>query len=188
MCYAKVWKYIIAIYSLVLRWWFLIQCTILVHSDCFAIRCAMFIIHSDCFITRSTNVIIHFCHTLLLFCHHCVRIHKEAFCPKKKTTRYILIIAMLVIKLIFIGISCEKDCNCYHYLDQLTRNAMASIKVLCLWHESFLSLRIYDMCYTHREIFSKSYQIKPKSDWIYHLPTDLEQDGRPLCSKSIGKW
>ena len=28
---------------------------------------------------------------------------------------------------------------------------------------------------THREIFSKSYQIKPKSDCIYHTPIDLEQ-------------
>ena len=28
---------------------------------------------------------------------------------------------------------------------------------------------------THREIFSKSYQINPKSDSIYHFPTDLEQ-------------
>ena len=30
MCHVKIWKYIIAICSLVLRWWFLIRCAILV--------------------------------------------------------------------------------------------------------------------------------------------------------------
>ena len=42
--------------------------------------------------------------------------------------------------------------------------------------------------YTHREIFSKSYCIKLKSDCIYHFPIDLEPNGRPFGSKSIGKW
>ena len=28
---------------------------------------------------------------------------------------------------------------------------------------------------THREMFPKSYQIKPKSDYIYHFSSDLEQ-------------
>ena len=28
----------------------------------------------------------------------------------------------------------------------------------------------------HREIISKYYQIKPKSDCIYHFPTDLESN------------
>ena len=41
---------------------------------------------------------------------------------------------------------------------------------------------------THREIFSKSYQIKLKSDCIYHFPIDLELNGRPFAFKSIGKW
>ena len=37
---------------------------------------------------------------------------------------------------------------------------------------------------THREIFSESYWIKPKSDCIYHFPIDLEQNRRiRLCSK-----
>ena len=34
---------------------------------------------------------------------------------------------------------------------------------------------------THREIFSKSYQIKPKSDCIYHAPIDLEQQTNTVC-------
>ena len=44
---------------------------------------------------------------------------------------------------------------------------------------------------THREIFSKSYWIKPKSDCIYQFPINLEQSKRTLsvcCSKSIGAW
>ena len=40
----------------------------------------------------------------------------------------------------------------------------------------------------HREIFSKSYHIKPKLDCIYHFPIDLEPDGCPFGSKSIEKW
>ena len=40
----------------------------------------------------------------------------------------------------------------------------------------------------HRDIFSKSYQRKPKSDSIYHAPIDLEPNGRLFGSKSIGKW
>ena len=40
---------------------------------------------------------------------------------------------------------------------------------------------------TQREIFSKSYQIKQKSDCIYDLPIDLKPNGRPFSSKSIGK-
>jgi len=35
----------------------------------------------------------------------------------------------------------------------------------------------------HREIFSKSYWIKPKSDCIYHFPIDLEPNGRPIDSE-----
>ena len=34
----------------------------------------------------------------------------------------------------------------------------------------------------HREIFLKSYQIKPKSECIYHFPIDLELNGRPFGS------
>ena len=41
---------------------------------------------------------------------------------------------------------------------------------------------------TRREIFSKSYQIKPKSGYIYTFLIDLESNGRPFGSKSIGKW
>ena len=37
---------------------------------------------------------------------------------------------------------------------------------------------------THRDIFSKSYQINPKSDCIYDFPIDLEPNG----SKSIEQW
>ena len=40
---------------------------------------------------------------------------------------------------------------------------------------------------THRGIFSKSYQIKPKSDCIHHFQIDLEPNGCPFGSKSIGK-
>ena len=36
-------------------------------------------------------------------------------------------------------------------------------------------------CHTHGEIFSKSCQIKPKSDCIYHFPIDLEPNGRPFA-------
>ena len=42
---------------------------------------------------------------------------------------------------------------------------------------------------THREVFSKSCYIKPKSPCIYHFPIDLEPIGHcPFGSKSIGKW
>ena len=37
------------------------------------------------------------------------------------------------------------------------------------------------MSYAHREIFSKSYQIKPKSDSIYHFSIQLEPNGRPFA-------
>ena len=40
----------------------------------------------------------------------------------------------------------------------------------------------------HREIFPKSYQINLKSGCIYHFPVDLDPNGRPFGSKSIGKW
>ena len=39
---------------------------------------------------------------------------------------------------------------------------------------------------THREIFSKSYSINPKSDCIYHFPIDLDLNKRPFGSKSNG--
>ena len=42
--------------------------------------------------------------------------------------------------------------------------------------------------HAHREIFSKSYQIKPKSDCIYHFPIDLEQQTnsvRFLCQINL---
>ena len=42
--------------------------------------------------------------------------------------------------------------------------------------------------YTHREIFPKFYQIKPKSDWIYHFQINFEPNEHPFRSKSIGKW
>ena len=43
--------------------------------------------------------------------------------------------------------------------------------------------------YTHREIFSKSYKIKPKSDCIYHFPIDLGTKRTSVYgSKSIGAW
>ena len=41
---------------------------------------------------------------------------------------------------------------------------------------------------TRREIFSKYYQINPKSDCIYHFPCDLEPSGQcPFGSRSIVK-
>ena len=40
----------------------------------------------------------------------------------------------------------------------------------------------------HREIFSESCKIKPKSDCIYHFPIDLERNGIQFGSRSIGKW
>ena len=33
----------------------------------------------------------------------------------------------------------------------------------------------------HREIYSKSYYITPKSDCIYHAPIDLEQQTDSVC-------
>ena len=41
---------------------------------------------------------------------------------------------------------------------------------------------------THRQIFSESYLIKPKSDCIYRFPINLEQNGSTFSSKSIGPW
>ena len=41
---------------------------------------------------------------------------------------------------------------------------------------------------THGEIFSKSYQIKLKSDCINNFLIDFTPNGHPLGSKSIGKW
>ena len=44
---------------------------------------------------------------------------------------------------------------------------------------------------THREIFSKSYQIKLKSDYIYHAPIDFEQQTdtvRLPFQINRGKW
>ena len=43
------------------------------------------------------------------------------------------------------------------------------------------------LCCTHREIFTKSYQIKQKTDFIYNFLINLEPNGRLLGSKSIGK-
>ena len=43
------------------------------------------------------------------------------------------------------------------------------------------------MTTAHKETFSESCQIKPKSDCIYHAPVDLEPNRRPFGSKSIGK-
>ena len=40
---------------------------------------------------------------------------------------------------------------------------------------------------THREIFSKSNKIKPKSDFIHNFPIDLENLS-VLYSKSVEKW
>ena len=38
---------------------------------------------------------------------------------------------------------------------------------------------------THREIFLKFYQIKPKSDCIYHFMINLESNGRPLVPNQL---
>ena len=40
------------------------------------------------------------------------------------------------------------------------------------------------MYYTQRFLFENN----PKLDCTYHLPIDLELNGRPLGFKSIGKW
>ena len=42
--------------------------------------------------------------------------------------------------------------------------------------------------YLQREIFSKSYQFKPKSDFIYYFPIHLKPNGRPFVAKLIRKW
>ena len=39
--------------------------------------------------------------------------------------------------------------------------------------------------HAHTEIFSKSYQIKPKSDCIYHFPIDLEQQTESVPSFAV---
>ena len=45
------------------------------------------------------------------------------------------------------------------------------------------------IAYTHSEIFSKSYLIKPRSDCIDHAAIDMEPNGNfPFGSKSNGKW
>ena len=47
---------------------------------------------------------------------------------------------------------------------------------------------VNDLASAHSEIFSKFYQIKPKSNFIYLFPIDLEPNRRSFGSKSIGKW
>ena len=41
--------------------------------------------------------------------------------------------------------------------------------------EPFATCQPMEKLLPHRDFFSKSYQIKPKSDCIYHFPIDLEQ-------------
>ena len=41
---------------------------------------------------------------------------------------------------------------------------------------------------TYIEIFSKYYQIKTKSDCIYHAPIGLDLNRSPFGFKSIGAW
>ena len=51
-------------------------------------------------------------------------------------------------------------------------------------HEDFISAEQSILnTTTHREAFSKSYYIDPKSDCIYHFPIDLELNARPFGSK-----
>ena len=38
---------------------------------------------------------------------------------------------------------------------------------------------------SHREIFTKSFQINQKSDCIYHFPIDLEPNERPFGSLMV---
>ena len=62
----------------------------------------------------------------------------------------------------------------------------------CLASLLSVTLPPHIVCWAHGELFSKSWQIKPKSDCIYHASIDLEQQTdthRPFsCSKSIEKW
>ena len=44
----------------------------------------------------------------------------------------------------------------------------------CLPDKLFISAERRHFLGTHREIFPKSYQMKPKSDCIYHFPIDSE--------------
>ena len=62
--------------------------------------------------------------------------------------------------------------GCIEYLPMMQFNALAgSIKILL------------------EELFSKSYQMKPKSDCIYHAPIDLEPNEKcQFGFKSIRKW
>ena len=42
--------------------------------------------------------------------------------------------------------------------------------------------------HTHIEIDFQFLLNQPKSDCIYHFPIDLEPNGNPLGSNSIGRW
>ena len=66
-----------------------------------------------------------------------------------------------------------------------------SICMLRYWSVSGREHFVFGSCPlfpTLREIFSKFYQIKPKSDCICHFPIDLEPNGCPFGPQSIGKW
>ena len=52
----------------------------------------------------------------------------------------------------------------------------------------FLAFVTQSFRFTRREFFSESYWIDSESDCIYHFPIDLEPNGRPFGSKSIGGW
>ena len=64
------------------------------------------------------------------------------------------------------------------YVSVVYRVSSAPPKSMPLWGQR----AIYCLGRTHREIFSKSYSINPKSDCNYHAPIDLEPNGLPFGS------
>ena len=57
-------------------------------------------------------------------------------------------------------------------------NCLCGIQVVAMSHQTL---------YTQRNLL-EFFQIKLKSDCIYHFLIDLEPNGRPFDPKSIGKW
>ena len=57
-----------------------------------------------------------------------------------------------------------------------------------LFQSGFWNVYMVQGLDTQNYLTSKSNWIKPKSECIYHAPIDLEPNGHPFGSKSIGKW
>ena len=77
-------------------------------------------------------------------------------------------------------------------------NVTREKKVIVYSNETVSTIRVDDsdlqqQCYVYFVHTGKYFPnlIKPKSDYIYHIPIDLEYFGAKRCpfgSKSIGKW